>query len=48
MSDTQNIYYIPEPSRWPIVGTVALFTTFASTALLLNGMMPGPLVLMLG
>lgn len=48
MSDTQNIYYIPEPSRWPIVGTVALFTTFAGTALLLNGMMPGLLVLMLG
>jgi len=48
MSDLQSNYYIPEPSRWPIVGTLALFTTFVGTALLLNGAMPGLLVLVLG
>ena len=48
MSDTHSNYFIPEPSRWPIVGTIALFTTFVGTALLLNGMTPGLLVLVLG
>ena len=48
MADTHSIYFIPEPSRWPIVGTLALFTTFVGTALLLNGATPGLLVLVLG
>ena len=25
MSNSQDTYFIPEPSRWPIVGTLALF-----------------------
>src|SRR3972149_10026804 len=48
MSDTNSAYFIPEPSRWPIVGSVALFTTFVGTGLLLNGVAPGILVLVLG
>ena len=37
MSDSQGAYFIPEPSRWPIVGTVALFVTFVGAAGMLNG-----------
>lgn len=48
MSDTNSAYFIPEPSHWPIVGSVALFTTFVGTGLLLNGAAPGILVLVLG
>jgi cytochrome c oxidase subunit 3 len=48
MSDSHNVYFIPEPSLWPIVGTVALFTLFVGTALLLNGYTPGMLVLVAG
>lgn len=48
MSDSQNVYFIPEPSYWPIVGSAALFTLFVGTALTLNGYAPGVLVLVLG
>ncbi len=37
MSDSQSAYFIPEPSRWPIVGTVALFVSFVGAAVMLNG-----------
>jgi cytochrome c oxidase subunit III len=37
MSDSQDAYFIPEPSRWPIVGTLALFVTFVGAAGMLNG-----------
>lgn len=37
MSDSQGAYFIPEPSRWPIIGTVALFVTFVGAAGMLNG-----------
>jgi len=35
MSDSN--YYIPEPSRWPVVGSLALFLSFVGGSLLLNG-----------
>ena len=37
MSDSHGAYYIPEPSRWPIVGTLALFTIFVGGGMMLNG-----------
>ena len=30
-------YYIPDPSPWPIIGMVSLLTTLAGTALAING-----------
>lgn len=48
MSDSQGAYYIPEPSRWPIVGTVALFITFIGGAMMLNGSGFGTFILGLG
>ncbi|MEQ8288493.1 MAG: cytochrome c oxidase subunit 3 [Gammaproteobacteria bacterium] len=40
MSDSHGAYFIPDPSRWPIVGSVALFVTFIGAGLLLNGVTP--------
>jgi cytochrome c oxidase subunit 3 len=41
-------YYIPEPSRWPITASAAIFTMFVGGALLLNHVGVGKLVLGLG
>lgn len=48
MSDSQGGYFIPEPSRWPIVGTLALFVTFIGGGMFLNGSSPGTIVLYIG
>ncbi len=40
MSDSHGAYYIPDPSRWPIVGSIALFVTFIGAGLFLNGVTP--------
>ncbi len=37
MSDSHGAYFIPEPSRWPIVGTLALFLMFVGGGMVLNG-----------
>jgi len=36
MSDSAN-YFIPEPSRWPVVGSIALLLAFVGGSLFLNG-----------
>jgi cytochrome c oxidase subunit III len=41
-------YYVPHGSPWPIVGSVALFTTVSGVALWLNHVNAGPLVMGLG
>ena len=41
-------YYIPHGSRWPIIGSVALFVTMGGAAALLNGASVGPWVLYAG
>lgn len=41
MSKSANLYFIPEPSRWPVVGSLALFIAFFGGALLLNGAASG-------
>ena len=48
MSDSHDAYFIPEPSRWPIVGTLALFVTFIGGAVMLNGSGWGTFILGLG
>ncbi|MBD3609747.1 MAG: cytochrome c oxidase subunit 3, partial [Gammaproteobacteria bacterium] len=37
MSHTSDSYYLPEPSHWPLVGSVALFTTFGGFASMMHG-----------
>jgi cytochrome c oxidase subunit 3 len=41
-------YYIPHGSKWPIVGSVALFVTMLGVASWLNGVEMGPWVLVVG
>ena len=48
MSSSHGEYFIPEPSRWPIVGSLALFTSFVGAAVMLNGSGFGAFVLGLG
>jgi len=48
MSDSHSAYFIPEPSRWPIVGTLALFVSFIGGAIMLNGSGFGTFILGLG
>ena len=33
---SKDIYFVPELSKWPIVGSLALFTLFVGSAMLLN------------
>ena len=48
MSDSHDTYFIPEPSRWPIVGTLALFVTFIGGGMMLNGSGFGTFILGMG
>ena len=48
MSESQGAYFIPDPSRWPIVATVILFITFIGAATLLNGSGFGTFILGIG
>ena len=45
---TQEIYYIPEGSKWPIVGTLSLFVTFLGGAMMFNSVDAGKYVLIIG
>ncbi len=49
MSETvEQNYFIPEPSRWPIVAVVGLFTTVLGLALWLNDVSLGSVILIAG
>ena len=48
MSDTHGSYYLPDPSHWPITGSIGLFTTFIGAATWLNGIAAGPWIMLLG
>ena len=49
MSDTHSsAYYIPNPSYWPLVGSVALFSLMVGTASLLNGASFGTILMAAG
>lgn len=43
-----NIYYVPHGSRWPIIATLALFTTMIGAALTVNKVAVGHYVLYAG
>lgn len=42
MSTAHSGYYVPEPSRWPIIGALGLFTLTLGFALWMNGVAIGP------
>lgn len=48
MSNSHDTYFIPEPSRWPIVGAMALFLSFIGAGTMLNGSGFGTFLLGLG
>jgi len=48
MSESHSSYYLPEPSHWPIMGSIALFTSFVGAAIMLNGSHFGTLLLGVG
>jgi cytochrome c oxidase subunit III len=47
-STASEKYYVPHGSPWPIVGSIALFTTVGGAALWLNQVHAGPWVVTLG
>lgn len=48
MSDSHSAYYLPDPSHWPITGSIALFSGFLGAALALNGHDAGVYLLGIG
>lgn len=48
MSDSHSVYFIPDPSRWPLVGSIALFISFVGGAMMLNGSHFGTFILGIG
>ncbi|HEY6898395.1 MAG TPA: cytochrome c oxidase subunit 3 [Rhodocyclaceae bacterium] len=48
MSDHHSGYYVPPPSHWPIVGSLALLTLAGGLILLLAKVAAGPYVMVLG
>ena len=48
MSDSNSTYFIPDPSRWPLVGSIALFLTFIGASTMLNGSGFGTFIMGMG
>jgi cytochrome c oxidase subunit 3 len=48
MTDLHSAYYLPDPSHWPITGSIALFSLFCGAAILLNGSDVGAFVMLFG
>jgi cytochrome c oxidase subunit III len=48
MSDSHSGYYLPDPSHWPLVGSIGLFSLFGGFAMYLNGSMNGLYVMAFG
>ena len=48
MSDSNSTYFIPDPSRWPLVGSIALCLTFIGASIMLNGSGFGTFILGIG
>ena len=48
MSADNNHYFIPDPSRWPLVGSMALCLSFVGASIMLNGSGFGTFLLGLG
>jgi len=41
-------YYLPEPSHWPVMGSCALLLMAIGAVLWMNGVAPGPWVVLAG
>ncbi|MGA8262180.1 MAG: cytochrome c oxidase subunit 3 [Arenicellales bacterium] len=48
MSTSNGGYYLPNPSPYPIIGSIGLFTTFAGFAMFLHEIGVGPYLMVLG
>jgi len=48
MAASHDSYYLPEPSRWPITGSIGLFLTLGGFAILLNGSSVGKWMMIIG
>ena len=48
MSEAPGSYYLPNPSAWPIIGSVGLFSTLLGFMLVLNEGSTGPWLMMFG
>jgi cytochrome c oxidase subunit 3 len=46
MTNAQDKYYVPHGTRWPIIGSIGLFTGFVGVSILLNGGSAAPLALL--
>ncbi len=46
MAHAQDKYYVPHGTRWPIIGSVGLFTLFVGVSILLNGGSTAPVALL--
>ena len=47
-NDTSHHYFVPDPSRWPIIGAVALFALGLGASFTVNGIAAGKFGLLLG
>ena len=48
MLSQSSRYYLPQPSHWPVVGSCALFLMAIGAVLWMNGVGPGPWVVLAG
>ena len=48
MTQTSTVYYLPAPTRWPILGSVALLLMASGAVMWMNGVAPGRWALLLG
>ncbi len=48
MSDSHAGYYLPDPSKWPLIGTVGLFFMMGGFAASINGVGIGNVLMLLG
>jgi cytochrome c oxidase subunit 3 len=48
MADSHTAYYLPEPSKWPIIGSIGLFSLLGGFSMLLNETAVGKYFMILG
>ncbi|MBI3547221.1 MAG: cytochrome c oxidase subunit 3 [Gammaproteobacteria bacterium] len=48
MSTANSSYYLPNPSAWPVITSAGLFSLALGTVLTINGIKPGPWLMIFG
>ncbi len=48
MTTTDNHYYIPEGSHWPIIAAIGIITTLFGVVVAVNGAGPGGIIISVG